>query len=110
MMHFIDQILDARPHRLTLVFNTGEVRVVDLEPILQANATSFDSPYRQLLDPAIFCKVRLDQESRTVCWDGLARMLDVDGIEKPAPLDFCPDTLYQMSVAESPQANRPWRT
>jgi len=39
--------------------------------------------------------VRLDPESRTVCWDGLAREITADGSEQPAPLDFCPDVLYE---------------
>ncbi len=100
MMHSIEEILNVRPYRLTLKFNTGEVRRVDLAPILHAKATSPQSAYGRLLDPAVFCQVRLNRESRTICWDGLARMLAADGTERPAPLDFCPDTLYQISVPE----------
>jgi len=98
MMHFIEEILDARPYRLTLKFNTGEVRCAELEATLRAKATSPDSAYRRLLDPAVFRQVRLDQESRTVCWDGLARQVQADGTEQPAPLDFCPDALYELST------------
>jgi hypothetical protein len=97
-MYFIEQILDVRPYRVTVRFNTGEVRVVDLASTLHAKAASPESAYRRLLDPALFCQVRLDRESRTLCWDGLARMLAADGTEQPAPLDFCPDVLYRLSV------------
>ena len=79
MMHFIEEILDVRPYRLTLRFNTGEVRSVDLEATLRAKTTSPQSAYQRLLDPAVFCQVRLDREARTICWDGLARQVEANG-------------------------------
>ncbi len=105
MMHFVEEILDARPYRLTLKFNTGEVRCVDLEPTLRAKAASPQSSYGQLLDPATFARVRLDRSARTICWDGLAREVQADGTERPAPLDFCPDMLYDLG--RSVPANGP---
>jgi hypothetical protein len=98
MMHFVEDILDVRPYRLTLRFNTGEVRRVNLEAVLRAKAASPDSTYARLLDPATFSQARLDRQSRTVCWDGLAREVQADGTERPAPLDFCPDALYDLST------------
>ena len=97
-MHFVEEILDVRPYRLTLKFNTGEIRCVDLEATLRAGATSPESAFGRLLDPATFRRVKLDRESRTICWEGLARELQADGTEQPAPLDFCPDVLYQLSA------------
>jgi len=98
MMHFVEDILDVRPYRLTLKFNTGEVRQVDLEPTLRARATSPDSAYGRLLAPAVFGQVRLDRQARTVRWEGLAREIQADGTERPAPLDFCPDALYALGT------------
>jgi hypothetical protein len=98
MMKFVEKLLAARPYRLTLQFNTGELRVVDLEPILRARGATAQSAYGQLLDPSTFCRVRFDPESRTVCWDGLAREITADGSEQPAPLDFCPDVLYELGT------------
>src|SRR6266853_828007 len=97
MMHFVEQILDVQPYRLVLKFSGGEVRSVNLESILRGKATSPQSAYRLLLDPAVFCQVRLDGEARTIYWEGLARCVAADGTEQPAPLDFCPDVLYEMS-------------
>jgi hypothetical protein len=99
MMHFVEELVAARPYRLTLRFNTGEVRAVDLESFLQAKAGTPQSAYRSLLDPATFCRARLDLESRTVCWDGLAREITAAGTDQPAPLDLCPDVLYGLSTA-----------
>ena len=102
MMHFVEKLLAAQPYRLTLRFNTGEVRAVDLEAFLLAKAGAPGSAYRSLLDPHTFCQARLDAESRTVCWDGLAREITGEGAEQPAPLDLCPDVLYNLSTPHIP--------
>jgi len=93
------------PYRLTLRFNTGEVRAVDLEAFLRAKAGARGSAYRSLLDPHTFCQARLDAESRTVCWDGLAREITAGGAEPPAPLDLCPDVLYSLSTPHVPDCS-----
>ena len=98
MMKFVDKLLAARPYRLTLRFTTGEVRTVDLEPMLRTKGACPRSAYSRLLDPATFCRARLDAEGRTACWDGLAIEIGPDGIERSAPLDLCPDFLYEVSA------------
>ena len=92
------EVLDN--YRIRLRFDDGaegEVRVVDLEATLRAKAAAPQSAYARLLDPATFSRVRMDPEARTVCWDGLAREITPDGVEQPAPLDLCPDILYELS-------------
>ena len=98
MMHFVEELVAVRPYRLTLRFNTGEVRTVDLESFLRTKAGTPQSAYQNLLDPATFCRARLDRQSRTVCWDGLAREITGEGTDQPAPLDLCPDVLYGLST------------
>jgi hypothetical protein len=98
MMHFVEKLVSVRPYRLTLLFNTGEVRVVELESFLRTKGGTPHSAYQSLLDPATFCRARLDPESRTVCWDGLAREITGEGTDQPAPLDLCPDVLYGLST------------
>jgi hypothetical protein len=98
MMHFVEKLVSVRPYRLTLLFDTGEVRAVDLESFLRAKAGTPQRAYRNLLDPATFCHARLDPESRTVCWDGLAREITGEGTDQPGPLDLCPDVLYRLST------------
>jgi len=90
--------MSVRPYRLTLLFNAGELRIVDLESFLRGKAGLSQNAYRSLLDPATFCRARLDPESRTVCWDGLAREITGEGTDQPAPLDLCPDVLYALST------------
>ena len=106
MMHFVEKLVSVHPYRLTLRFNTGEVRAVDLESFLRAKAGAPQSAYHNLLDPVTFCRARLDPQSRTVCWDGLAREITGEGTDQPAPLDLCPDVLYGLStpLAHGPAA------
>ena len=105
-MHFVEEILDCRPYRVLLRFSGGEVRWIDLEPTLKARANIAESPYRRLLNPAVFCQVRLNHEAKTIYWEGLARMVTSTGAEEPAALDFCPDSLYKMSMPELPSQDR----
>ncbi|HEV2210914.1 MAG TPA: DUF2442 domain-containing protein [Verrucomicrobiae bacterium] len=97
MLRFVEKLEGVQPYRLTLRFNNGEVRVANLERMLRTKATSPSSAYARLLEPAIFSTARLDADSRTICWDGLAREVTADGTEQPAPLDLCPDVLYELS-------------
>jgi hypothetical protein len=106
-MRFIEKLVAVCPYRLTLQFNTGEVRLVNLEPTLRAKAGSPQSAYGRLLDPATFSRVRLDPEARTVSWDGLAREITPSGVEQPAPLDLCPDFLYELSTPFEQNAIEP---
>ncbi len=73
-MKFVEKPLAVHPYRLTLQFNTGEIRVTDLEPMLRAKGASAQSAYGRLIGAShVLPRARLDPESRTVCWDGLAR-------------------------------------
>jgi hypothetical protein len=40
MMKFVEKLVSVRPYQLTLEFDTGGVRVVDLEATLRAKAIS----------------------------------------------------------------------
>jgi Protein of unknown function (DUF2442) len=101
MMHFVEKLLEARPYRLRLQFHTGETLWADMEHLLRSKAASPNSAYAQLLDPAVFLKVRFDPDSRTICWDGLAQEIGADGAKRPAPLDLCPDVLYELAAEQT---------
>jgi len=84
MLHTVREIKEVAPFYLTLRFNTGEVRKIDLEESLRQWATSPTSAYRELLNERYFIRAKLDPEMETICWD--------NGI------DFCPDVLYSMGT------------
>jgi len=95
MLPRIRQILSIESYKVTCLWNTGEVREVNLLPLLAESATRPNSPVNQLLDKELFEQVKTD--GRTLYWDNLLTMIDYDGSHKPAPLDFDPDVMYERS-------------
>ena len=98
MIPRIQKIISVEPYKVVCLWSTGEIRVVDLENTLRAKSTAQNSSFAPLLEPKRFQEVQLDQESATIYWAEGSTMLDYDGSRKPAPLDFCPDVLYEMST------------
>lgn len=65
----------ARPeHTVRIVFADGEVRDVDITPLLDTPAFS------ALRDPAMFNQVKVDEETGTIAW--------------PGDVDLDPDVIY----------------
>jgi hypothetical protein len=83
MVHLIKEIVKVEPFKLTLRFNTGELREVDLAEKLNEWGSSPSSKFAELKNHEVFKGVKLDKEFETVVWD--------NGI------DLCPDVLYNLS-------------
>jgi len=65
----------ARPeHTVRVVFVDGEVRDVDITPLLDTPAFS------PLRDPALFEQVKIDEQTGTITW--------------PGDVDLDPDVIY----------------
>jgi len=71
--------------RVRLVFNTDEIREVDLDPLLRG---PIFHALRQ--DPGLFRRVRVDDELGTIAWENGA--------------DLDPDVLYGSHVPEWAEA------
>lgn len=97
MLPRIEQIISVEPYKIICLWNTGEKRFFDLEDIIKSKSSSVESPYRALLNADKFREVKLDENFHTIYWDNLIQMRELDGTLKPAPLDFCPDWLYDIS-------------
>lgn len=93
MLPRVKTILSVEPYKITCLWNTGEVREVDFKPYL----TEFkpQSPIARLADKRLFSEVKTD--GRTLYWDNLLTMIDYDGSQHSAPLNFDPDVMYQRS-------------
>ena len=61
-------------HTVRVVFADGEVRDVDITPLLATPA------FAALRDPAVFERVAVDPQSDTIAW--------------PGGVDLCPDVIY----------------
>ena len=84
----IKEILDKRPYKITVKFSNNDVRVIDFDELI--------SKLPALNKPEDFLKVELD-DYPTLSWKGLAKMKDYNGNLIEAPLDFCPDMLWDIS-------------
>lgn len=80
MLHLIKHIIKVEPFSISVLFNTGESKTIDLNQKLIDWSKSDNSKFKDLLNPAYFMTVRLNSDLETVCWD--------NGI------DFCPDSMY----------------
>lgn len=83
MIHSVKEIVNVEPYKLTLRFNTEEVRQIDLAEKLNEWGSNPQSKFAELKNPLVFIKVKLDKELETIVWE--------NGI------DLCPDVLYNMS-------------
>ncbi|MBF9254706.1 DUF2442 domain-containing protein [Pontibacter sp. 172403-2] len=80
----IEEILSVDPSKLTLRFNTGEIRLVDLTAKLHEWSSNPQSKFAELQNFESFRKVRLDENFGSLVWE--------NGI------DLCPDVLYGLST------------
>jgi hypothetical protein len=75
-------VIARREHTVRIVFADGEVRDVDITPLL-------DSPaFSPLRDPALFEQVKIDDQTGTITWPG---DVDLDPDVIYAALDLGPD-------------------
>ena len=89
MMHHITSIIDIQPYTISVVFDGKETRKINFEPLLKN--------FPVLQNPKVFLAAKLD-DYPTLMWAGLAKIKELNGAISLAPLDFCPDSLYMMSV------------
>ena len=91
-MYTITQIIDIKPYQIAAKFNTGEIRTINFAPLIEK--------FPALKNPDTFKKARID-DYPTICWDNLALIRELDGTVISCPLDFSPETLYQLSTLQN---------
>lgn len=92
----VKEILSVEPFVIQSIWTDGQVRVTDFRKFLGEYEGRKDSLFGKILQPEIFIQARTD--GRTILWDNLTEMEDYDGTIIPAPLDFCPDVLFENST------------
>ena len=91
-MYRITEIITIEPYQISARFNSGEIRMINFLPLVEK--------FTALKDPKVFAKAKIDSFP-TISWDDLAFIRELDGTIKTCPLDFSPETLYLLSVAQS---------
>ncbi|OJV18442.1 MAG: hypothetical protein BGO21_23125 [Dyadobacter sp. 50-39] len=92
----IEEILSVEPFIIKSLWTDGQVRVMDFGKFLAEYNGNDKSPFGKILQPEIFIQAKTD--GRTILWENMTEMEDYDGKLISAPLDFCPDVLFQHST------------
>ncbi|HYG14754.1 MAG TPA: hypothetical protein VEC12_03305 [Bacteroidia bacterium] len=92
MLPRIEEILKIEGHKITCQWNTGEVKTIDFDNLVEINSDGITS---KIFAPGVFDTVKVDPISKTLYWDNLLPYTDYDGQTKLGLLDFCPDVLYK---------------
>ncbi|TDE11564.1 DUF2442 domain-containing protein [Dyadobacter psychrotolerans] len=85
MLHYIKKIVNIQDYSVTCLFNTGEVRVIDLKNVIEKYSKINDGLISRLAEKSYFDTVQLDSYG-TLYWE--------NGV------DFDPDNLYKISHPE----------
>lgn len=92
----VKEILSIKPFVIKALWSDDKVRTIDFGSFLSDYFQKEQSLYFKILNEQRFQEAKTD--GRTIYWDNVSEMVDYDGKLIPAPLDFCPDVLFQQSV------------
>jgi len=92
------RILKAKNNKdfsVTVVFNNGEVRIIDFKPIFDEIGINKKSPLSLLLDPNNFKKFSI--ENGTLSWKNVMQEIPWKKGFRAVPFEIGADTLYKKS-------------
>lgn len=95
----VKSILAVRPFLVTVKWTNDEITVIDFHKFLSGEREKKHPIFSKLFNSETFIKVKTD--GRTLFWEDMTEMLDEGGQVISAPLDFCPDVLYDISQEAS---------
>ncbi|KQS25503.1 hypothetical protein [Dyadobacter sp. Leaf189] len=91
----VKKIISVKPFVITALWSDNQMRMIDFGVFLAEYFQKEDTVFFKILQPETFSKAKSD--GRTIYWDNVTEMLDYDGKPIPAPLDFDPDVLFDLS-------------
>ncbi|WP_138482306.1 hypothetical protein [Dyadobacter bucti] len=92
----VKQILSIDPFTVKALWSDDKVRVTDFGSFLSEYFQKKKSLYYKILQENTFKQAKAD--GRTIYWEDIAEMIDYNGKKISAPLNFCPDVLFEQSV------------
>jgi len=91
------KILSVNSFIVRTLWNNGEIRDIDFEPLLTIWNKEEETIYQPLNDLAIFETVQVSPD-HTLYWPTVTVYITFKGTKKGAPLDLDPDVLYEKST------------
>jgi hypothetical protein len=92
----VKEILSVEPFVIKALWTDDKIRIIDFQKFLAEYIGDDDSLFGKILRADVFLLAKTD--GRTIYWDNITQMEDYDGSLISAPLDFCPDVLFEQSV------------
>ena len=92
MLHSVTKIIEIKPFFIRAIFDGNEERIINFQPLIK------NVPI--LKKESIFRQATLD-DYPTIKWDNLGKIKELDGSISSCPLDFSPNTLYELSTPVS---------
>jgi len=92
----IARILKVTPFKITLLWNTSEIRILDFVPLFEIWEKEGDTNIIALRDWDIFKQVGLS-ENGTLCWENVPVSFSFKGTIRSAPLELDAQELYRQS-------------
>lgn len=93
----ISRIIEIEPFKITLLWNTSEIRILDFAPLFKQWETEGDSKMAALRDWETFKQVALS-ENRTLCWPNVQVSFSYKGEARTSPLELDALELYHQST------------
>jgi hypothetical protein len=92
----VKEILSVEPFVIQSLWTDDQVRRTDFGQLLAEYTGNEESLFNKILHADVFVQAKTD--GRTIYWENITEMEDYDGSLIPAPLDFCPDVLFENSI------------
>lgn len=93
----IARIIEVKPFKITLLWNTSEIRELDFAPLFEQWETEGDTKMAALRDWETFKQVTLS-ENRTLCWPNVPVSFTFKGTTRSNPLELDALELYRQST------------
>lgn len=93
----IARILEIEPFKITLLWNTSEIRLSDFAPLFDQWEAEGDSKMAALRDWDTFKQVAVS-ENRTLCWPNIPVSFTFKGETRTSPLELDALELYRQST------------
>lgn len=93
----IARILEIEPFKITLLWNTSEIRLLDFTPLFEQWELEGDAQMAALRDWETFKQVTVS-ENRTLCWPNVPVSFTFKGETRTSPLELDALELYRHST------------
>ncbi|GAB4490298.1 MAG: hypothetical protein OHK0019_08920 [Saprospiraceae bacterium] len=93
----IARIIEVKPFKITLLWNTSEIRELDFAPLFGQWEAEGDTKMAALRDWETFKQVTLSENS-TLCWPNVPVSFTFKGVTRSNPLELDALELYRQST------------